>query len=130
MELADKYNLSSIAWWIMSEVAFNLTDILNDVERSDSFKSLPFNCMKDENEVTKDERNKIADIFDFEDFTREVINSSTVKTSKSKISGLYPSLKIDQRVLEIVKKKDLKIKEQDLKIKEKDLKIKEQEIRK
>ena len=25
LELADKYNLSSIAWWIMSEVAFNLS---------------------------------------------------------------------------------------------------------
>ena len=33
-------------------------------------------------------------------------------------SGLYPASKIDERVLDLVKKKDLKIKEQDLKINE------------
>ena len=73
--------------------------------------------------VTKDERNEIADIFDvkFEDFSVEELLTSV------RDSGLYPGSKIDNRVLEIVKKKDLKIKEKDLRIKEQDSKIKQLE---
>ena len=141
LKLADKYNLSLIAKWIMLDVAFDLKDIMSYIESSDSFKTLPFHWMKEiiqyhfddpyllmptfevfkaftvwlsENEVTIDERREIADSFDlvFEDFTVEELMTSV------RDSGLYPSSKIDQRVLEIVKEKDLKIKEQDLKIKQ------------
>ena len=73
-----------------------------------------FTVWLSENEVTIDERSEIADSFDlvFEDFTVEELMTSV------RDSGLYPSSKIDQRVLEIVKEKDLKIKEQDSKIKQ------------
>ena len=129
-----------------------MKDILNDVECSDSFRTLPFHWMKgivkyqlddcimmsnrstfeifesfdfclSENEITKDERKEIADIFDvnFEDFSVEELLNSV------RDSGLYPGSKIDNRVLEIVKKKDLKIKEKDLRIKEQDSKIKQLE---
>ena len=40
LKLADKYNLSSIARRIMLDVAFDLKDILSNVENSDSFKTL------------------------------------------------------------------------------------------
>ena len=107
---------------------------MNDVESSDSFKSLPFHCMKEivarvptsesfkafivwlsKNEVTKDERNEIVDNFIFEDFTVEELMISV------RDSGLYPDSKIDKRVLEIVKEKDLKIEELNSKIKQLDL---------
>ena len=71
--------------------------------------SQAFTVWLSENEVTKDERKEIADIFDF---TFEELMTSV------RDSGLYPASKIDQRVLEIVKEKDLKIKDQDLKIKQ------------
>ena len=73
-----------------------------------------FTVWLSENEVTIDERSEIADSFDlvFEDFTVEELMTSV------RDSGIYPSSKIDQRVLEIVKEKDLKIKEQDSKIKQ------------
>ena len=71
--------------------------------------SQAFTVWLSENEVTKDERKEIADIFDF---AFEELMTSV------RDSGLYPASKIDQRVLEIVKEKDLKIKDQDLKIKQ------------
>ena len=129
-----------------------MKDILNDVECSDSFRTLPFHWMKgivkyqlddcimmsnrstfeifeslgfwlSENEVTEDERKEIEAIFDvnFEGISVEEFLTSV------RDSGLYPGSKIDNRVLEIVKKKDLKIKEKDLRIKEQDSKIKQLE---
>ena len=152
LEFADKYNHSSIVGWIVSEIALYMKNILNDVESSDSFRTLPFHWMKDivkyqiddcivmsnrstfeifesfgfwlsENEVTEDEKKEIADIVDvnFEDFSVEELLSSV------RDSGLYPGSKIDNRVLEIVKKKVLNIKEKDLRIKEQDSKIKQLE---
>ena len=59
-----------------------------------------------------------TDIFDF---TFEELMTSV------RDSGLYPGSKIDNRVLEIVKKKVLNIKEKDLRIKEQDSKIKQLE---
>ena len=136
----------------MSEIALYMKDILNDVKSSDSFRTLPYHWMKDivkyqlddcigmsnrstfeifeffgfwltENEVTEDERKEIADIFDvnFEGISVEEFLTSV------RDSGLYPGSKIVNRVLEIVKKKDLKIKEKDLRIKEQDSKIKQLE---
>ena len=58
-----------------------------------------------ENEVTNEERNEITDSLHFDDFTAEELMTSV------RDSGLYSGSKIDKRVLEIVKEKDLKIQE-------------------
>jgi len=138
LKIADTYNLTSLASYITRRVFLNLKDIPNDVESSDSFKTLPFHKMREiiqlynvdklyvptfavfeafmiwlsENEVTNEERNEILDSLNFEDFTVEELMNSV------RVSGLYSGLKIDKRVLEIVKEKDLKIQEQELKIKQ------------
>jgi len=158
LKVADTHNFANLANFIMLEAYYRLKYIQNDVENSDSFKSLPFHLMIDivmrnlvptqthemfqpmlemldcdlpttkqifdasmvwlsENEVTKEERNKIADSLKFEDFTVEELMNSV------RDSGLYPGTKIDKRVLELVKKKDNLLKEKDLKIKDQDLKI-------
>ena len=138
LKIADTYNLTSLASYITRKVFLNLKDIPNDVESSDSIKTLPFHMMREiiqlynvdklyvptfavfeafmvwlsENEVTNEERNEITDSLDFEDFTVEELMTSV------RDSGLYSGSKIDKRVLEIVKEKDLKIQEQDLKLKQ------------
>ena len=149
LKIADTYNLASLASYITRRVFFNLKDIPNDVESSDSFKSLSFHLMREivlscvynsymrrrrdqpttkqvfdaymvwlsENEVTKEDRNEIADGLNFEDFTLEELMNSV------RDSGLYSGSKIDERVLELVKKKDNLLIEKDLKIREQDLKI-------
>jgi len=143
LKIADTYNLAFLANFIKREVCLNLKDIPNDIESSNSFKSLPFRLIRmillsvswswpspstkqvfdafmvwlSENEVTNEERNEIADSLEFENFTVEELMTSVWD------SGLYPRSKIDKRVLELVKKKDNLLKEKDLKIKDQDLKI-------
>ena len=86
-----------------------MKEIVARVPTSQSFKA--FIVWLSENEVTKDERNEIVDNFIFKDFTVELMTSV-------RDSGLYPGSKIDKRVLEIVKEKDLKIEELNSKIKQ------------
>jgi len=144
LKIVDTYNLDSdsvISLILLEEVSLNLNDIQNDIESSNSFKSLPFHLIRrillsvpwpspstkqvfdafmvwlSENEVTNEERNEIADSLEFENFTVEELMTSVWD------SGLYPRSKIDKRVLELVKKKDNLLKEKDLKIKDQDLKI-------
>jgi hypothetical protein len=145
LKFAEQYNLSSLKPYIITELYCGLKGIPNDAECSDSFKTLSFNLIQDifmirryrtirslyppttkerlkafmvwlsENEVTVEQKNESMDSFYFEDFTVEEL--TTVR--------LYSASKIDERVLDLVKKKDALLKEKDLKIKEQDLKINE-----
>ena len=136
---ADLYNLSSIGLDIMFEVFLNLKDIPNDVSSSGAFKSLSSKVIREitmnkstlllwrtltnkqrfdfmiwlsenANEVSKEDKKKIAENFNLEDFTVDELMTSV------KDSGFYSGTQIDQRVLEIVKIQELKIQEQNLKI--------------
>ena len=141
LKFANKYNLAMIKPWIIMKLYFGLKEIPNDVACSDSFKTLPIDLIVDlflfrginfinlkrpttmerlavfmvwlsANEATDEQKNVIVDSFDFADFTVEELMTTVRK------SGLYLAEKIDERVLELVKNKDLKIKELDLKINE------------
>lgn len=168
LKFADQYNLSSLKPWIIMELNHGMKVIPDDVECSDSFKTLPFDLILDlfrfrlrgsssllevekthsifaqlilrqlrelkptsmeklevfivwlsGNDVTEEQKNKIVESFDLDDFTVEELMISV------RDSGLYPASKIDERVLDLVKNKDELLKEKDLKIKEQDLKINE-----
>ena len=159
LKFANKCNLSLLKQWIITYLYCGLTEIPDDVECSDSFKTLPINLIVDlfklgglnlqnlkgfmvwlsANEATDEQRNDIVATLDFEDFTVEEL-MTTIRES-----GLYPAKKIDERVLDLVKKKDLLLIEKDqllsekdqllgekdqlLSESEKDVKIKEQELK-
>ena len=75
------------------------------------------------NEATDEQKNDIVATFDFEDFTVEEL-MTTIRES-----GLYPAEKIDERVLDLVKKKDMLLNEKEQLLSEKDVKIKEQDLK-
>ena len=130
---------------------WGLKEIPDDVECSDSFKTLPIDLIVDlfilggfnlywkppttierlkvfmvwlsANEATDKQKNDIVCLLDFEDFTVEEL-MTTVRES-----GLYPAEKIDERVLDLVKKKDTLLNEKDQLLSEKDMKIKEKDLK-
>ena len=131
LELADHFNLQSIRVAIIEELHFGLKEIPNDVKGSDSFKSLPFNLIKEiflfvvepglispttkqrfdafmvwllENKVTEEQKTEIIESLDFEDFTAEELLTSV------RDSGLYSVKKIDKRLLDIFKEQESKLK--------------------
>ena len=131
LELADHFNLQSIRVAIIEELHFGLKEIPNDVKGSDSFKSLPFNLIKEiflfvvepglispttkqrfdafmvwllENKVTEEQKTEIIESLDFEDFTAEELLTSV------RDSGLYSGKKIDKRLLDIFKEQESKLK--------------------
>ena len=131
LELADHFNLQSIRVAIIEELHFGLKEIPNDVKGSDSFKSLPFNLIKEiflfvvepglispttkqrfdafmvwllENKVTEEQKTEIVESLDFEDFTAEELLTSV------RDSGLYSGKKIDKRLLDIFKEQESKLK--------------------
>ena len=134
LKFANKCNLSLLKQWIITYLYCGLTEIPDDVECSDSFKTLPINLIVDlfklgglnlqnlkgfmvwlsANEATDEQRNDIVATLDFEDFTVEEL-MTTIRES-----GLYPAEKIDERVLDLVKKKDMLLKEKDQLLSEKD----------
>ena len=132
LKLASKYNLifkKRISW----ELYHGLKVIPNDVTATDAFKTLPFNLIKDifladycldplsmslqrgkfkafmvwltENEASEKQKTEIVESFNFEDFTAEELLTSV------RDSGLYSAKRIDKRVLDLLKNKDMKIKE-------------------
>jgi len=131
---------------INEDLVYGLWDISND-EEIESFKTLPFNWLKDiftidstylsflntkqrfdsfiiwlsENEATEDQKKEIVKFFYFEEFTvKELITSV-------RDSGLYPTSKIDERVLELFKNQGDLLKEKDKLIEAKDNLLKDQE---
>ena len=131
LELADHFNLQSIRVAIIEELHFGLKEIPNDVKGSDSFKSLPFNLIKEiflfvvepglispttkqrfdafmvwllENKITEEQKTEIIESLDFEDFTAEELLTSV------RDSGLYSGKKIDKRLLDIFKEQESKLK--------------------
>ena len=153
LKLANQYNLSSLKPWIAMELYFGLKVIPNDVECSDSFKSLAFNLIQEiflcdtfntlkdppssmqkteafilwlsKNDVTDKQKNEIVDSIDFKDFTVENLMTSVRK------SGLYPANQIDERVLDLFNDQNQLVQRQHILLKEKDnlLGLKEREIR-
>ena len=138
LKLADHYNLSNIKAVIIEELHYGLKEIPNDVESSDSFKTLSFDLIREtfhfdegfnlpttkerydafmvwlsKNKVTDEEKFEIVKGFDFEEFTAEELITSV------RDSGLYSGQKIDERLLDIFKKQELKLKKQELKLKKK-----------
>jgi len=151
LSIADTYNLSSIRSSIMLEVYQNLKDIPNDVASSDSFRTLPFNVMKEivlnkavypspSNRIdlpTKQRFEAFVVWFSENTVTKEDENEIlasfdfedfTVEDLMTSVrdSGLYSGTKIDKRVLELVKHQDNLLKMKDLKIQKQDLIIKKQ----
>ena len=131
LELADHFNLQNIKVAIIEELHFGLKEIPNDVKGSDSFKSLPFNLIKEiflfdvepglippttkrrfdafmvwllDNKVTEEQKTEIVESLDFEDFTAEELLTSV------RDSGLYSGKKIDKRLLNIFKEQESKLK--------------------
>ena len=128
LKFAIKYNLSSLKPWIMMEIDFRMKEIPTDSEFIDTIKILPFEMIVDwrglsgysrivgpitievvmvwlsANEATEEQKYWIVDSIDFEDLTVEELVTM-------RQPGLYPAEKIDERVLQLVKNKDLKIKE-------------------
>ena len=151
LKFANKHNLSLLKLWIIMYLYWGLKEIPDDVECSDSFKTLPIDLIVDlfilggfnlywkppttierlkvfivwlsANEETDEQQNDIVATVDFEDFTVEEL-MTTVRES-----GLYPAEKIDERVLDLVKKKDTLLNEKDQLLGEKDMKIKEQDLK-
>ncbi len=134
LQLADHYNLTSLKCSITLTLHIDLKSILNDVECSESFKTIPFNLIKDffqmkigglklpqidktkafmiwlsENEVTEEQKSEIVDSIDFEDFTVDELMTSISD------SGLYLAKKINERVLELFKKQEQLLKEKESK---------------
>ena len=126
LKLASKYKLTftkRISW----ELYQGLKVIPNDVTATDAFKTLPFNLIKDifladlwqdqrgkfkafmvwltENEASEKQKTEIVESFNFEDFTAEELLTSV------RDSGLYSAKRIDERVLDLLKNKDMKINE-------------------
>ena len=145
LKFANKCNLSLLKPWIITYLYCGLKEISHDVECSASFKTLSIDLIVDlfklggsnlywkqpttierlkafmvwlsANEATDEQKNDIVATLDFEDFTVEEL-MTTIRES-----GLYPAEKIDERVLDLVKKKDMLLNEKDVKIKEQNLKI-------
>ena len=128
LKLANQYNLSVIEEDIIGELHFAMAfGFPNNVKGTETFKALPFNLMKaivlydgtyhsyppttkqklevfmlwlSKNEVTELEKNEIVECFNLEDFTVKELLTIV------RDSGLYPTKKIDKRVLELFKDKD------------------------
>ena len=130
LRLADQYNLTEIKEAIIHELHFDLRIIPDHVKASDSFKTLPFNFIKDiflcvcmfdtpsallrlkafmvwlsQNEVTEEQQKEIVDSFNLEEFSAEEL------LTEVRDSGLFSAKKIDERMLELLKEKELKIEE-------------------
>ena len=141
LRLADQYNLTKIKETIISELYFYLSYLSPDhVKALDSFKTLPFNFIRDiflcdcklyhipsssalhrleafmvwlsENKVTEEQKKEIVESFTFEEFSAEDLLTGV------RDSGLFSSKKIDERLLDILKKKDQLLKEKEKKINE------------
>jgi len=154
LSIADTYNLSSIRSSIMLEVYQNLKDIPNDVASSDSFKTLPFNVMREivldkavfsspsiridlptkqrfEAFVVWFSENKVTQEDENEILASFDFEDFTVEDLMTAVrdSGLYSGTKIDKRVLELVKNQDNLLKVKDMKIQIQDLKIQKQDLK-
>ena len=116
---------------MIKKIDCNLEAILNDVTATDAFKTLPFNLIKDifqakkrfrgqtkrrnrfkafvvwlsANEASEEQKTEIVESFDFDYFTAEELLTSV------RDSGLYSAKRIDKRVLDLIKEKELKNKE-------------------
>ena len=134
LKYADDNNLHDIEFWITEELHCGLKAILSDAESCDSFKTLPFNLIREiflfdslltnrlpttkqkldcfmiwlsENEITEELKEKMVESFEFDDFTVEELMTTVRK------SGLYSNITIDERVLELFKEQGDRLKEQD-----------------
>ena len=143
LEHASQYNLEDIKSFIIERLWISL----KDVGSIDGFKSLPFDLLRDillydhidhdydkdvrpttkerfdafmswlsenENEVTEEQKEEIVESFDFEDFTVEELMTSVRK------SEIYPTNKVDKKVLGLFKEQNELLKEKDKLLKEKD----------
>ena len=134
LKYANQYNLKECREFILQTLFLNMGQTDGDFESSDSFKSLPFNLLRDiflydsdfhvddevrpttkqrfdafmiwtsENEVTEEQKDEIVESFDFDDFTVEELMTSI------RDSGFYPGKKIDKRVIDLFKEQSKKIK--------------------
>ena len=137
LKLADQYKLTKIGERMTMKLHLLLGKIRNNISSSDSFKTLPFKLIKDiflspgvtnlpkalhkliafvvwlsKNEASEEQKNEIVQSINFQEFTVEELLTSVRE------SGLYSVKKIDERVLDLIKNKDLLLREKDLKIKE------------
>ena len=144
---ADQYNLKDIKNWICDELHCELKGILSDVKSSDTFKTLPFNLMREillfdassvnisflpttkqkldsfmiwlsENEITDGQKEEIVESFKFDDFTVGELMSPIRK------SGLYSNNMIDERVLKLFKEQGDKLQEKDKLLKDQEKRLK------
>ena len=133
---ADDYNLEDLKYCITEELYCELKGILSDVKSSDTFKTLPFNLIREiflcpasnvkrsflpktkqkldsfmiwlsENENDVTEEQKKGIVDSFE-FDDFTVEELMTTVRKS---GLYPNSKIDERVLELFKKQEDLLKE-------------------
>ena len=137
LKLADQYKLTKIKKRITVELHLKLWRIPNEVSSSDSFKTLPFKLIKDiflsrpgstlpkalhrlkafevwlsKCGASEEQMNEIVQGINFQEFTVEELLTSV------RNSGLYSVKKIDDRVLDLIKNKDLLLRDKDLKIEE------------
>ena len=140
LKYAHQNNLSDIKNLIAMELLWHLSDIIDDANGLDTFKALPFLLIREifksdlndrrdlptskqrhdyfmtwlsVNEATEDQKREIVGSFYFNDFTVEDLMTSI------RDSGLYPTSKIDQRVLQLFKKQRELLEEKDKQIKAK-----------
>jgi len=138
LKLANTYSLIYIKKIIIQELNFSLSEIPDDVSASDSFKTLPYNLMKEimqsdddkyyisstprckvfmvwlsENEITEEQKDVIVESLNLEDFTAEVL-------LEVRDLGLFPTKKIDERVIELLEIQKKLMEEKDSMILEKD----------
>ena len=141
LKYADQYNmgLGEITNDITEEIHFGMKIIPTNDNVKSSFKSLPFNLIRDiflvdsffwrsptttkqkfdsfiiwlsENEVTEEEEAEIVESFELDDFTVEEL-ITTVRES-----GLYPNNMINERVLELFKEQGDRLQERENVLKE------------
>lgn len=137
LKLVEQYKLSTYKPFFIEHLYCGLVLVgnPNEVQCSDSFKTLAFNLIKDifllrpvwanplrsierleafmvwlsANKVTKEETNQIVDSFNFEEFTVEELMTSV------RDSGLYSAKKINDRVLYLCEIAGRLLDEKDLK---------------
>ena len=155
LKSANQYNLEGIKYYIIETLWISLSDCDTDVGSTDAFKSLPFDLLRDillfdhpdysdhvkyeddrtttkerfdafmswlsENEVTEEQKEEIVESFNFEEFTVEELMTSVRK------SDLYPTNKIDKRLLGLFKEQNELVQSQSNLLKEKDKLLKEKD---
>jgi len=150
LQTADQY-LPEVKWWIILTLHFNMLKYtqVGDVNGSDSFKTLPFNLIKDVFLLLRLKKVKgkagaslspPTAMQKFKAFVLWLSKNEATEKQKSEIvesinfkefsveelmtsvrdSGLYPAKRIDERVLDLSKAKDNLLEEKDILLKAKD----------